>query len=172
MCKKIADGDCTALVRKTRPNRETPFKCYLYCTNGPGTLFTAYDGLHYNTDSIGKSDLACINGKIIGEFVCDKIYLVDNQGGRFVAANEPESVTNDLARQSCLTYNDMANYLGNRDGYAWHISNLVIYDKPKSLEMYPTGKIARDCGCGGYIVYDKILTRPLRGWCYTRDKEN
>lgn len=34
--------------------------------------------------------------------------------------------------------------------------------------MFPVGKIARDCGCGGYIVYDKILTRPPQSWCYVK----
>lgn len=31
-CEKIARGEKTIEVRKTRPKLETPFKCYIYCT--------------------------------------------------------------------------------------------------------------------------------------------
>ena len=31
-CAKIASGEKTIEVRKTRPKLETPFKCYIYCT--------------------------------------------------------------------------------------------------------------------------------------------
>ena len=31
-CEKIANGEKTIEVRKTKPNLETPFKCYIYCT--------------------------------------------------------------------------------------------------------------------------------------------
>ena len=30
--EKIASGEKTIEVRKTRPKLETPFKCYIYCT--------------------------------------------------------------------------------------------------------------------------------------------
>lgn len=31
-CEKIASGEKTIEVRKTRPKMNTPFKCYIYCT--------------------------------------------------------------------------------------------------------------------------------------------
>ena len=31
-CELIANGTKTVEVRKTKPNLETPFKCYIYCT--------------------------------------------------------------------------------------------------------------------------------------------
>lgn len=31
-CGKIASGEKTIEVRKTRPKLDTPFKCYIYCT--------------------------------------------------------------------------------------------------------------------------------------------
>ena len=33
-CEKIASGEKTIEVRKTRPKLETPFKCYIYETQG------------------------------------------------------------------------------------------------------------------------------------------
>lgn len=33
-CEKIANGEKTIEVRKTKPKLDTPFKCYIYCTKG------------------------------------------------------------------------------------------------------------------------------------------
>lgn len=33
-CEKIVNGEKTIEVRKTRPKLETPFKCYIYETQG------------------------------------------------------------------------------------------------------------------------------------------
>ena len=120
---KIASGEKTIEVRKTRPKLETPFKCYIYCTNSGGTLHTSYDGLHYHKSYVGKSDLSCINGKVIGEFVCDKMLesFLNNNDGWFI-------------EKGCLTQEEIDKYQGdNPILYGWHISDLKIYDKPKEL---------------------------------------
>lgn len=57
-CQKIANGEKTIEIRKTRPRLETPFKCYIYCTQGGVAL-----GMW------GK------HGKVIGEFFCDKVEI-------------------------------------------------------------------------------------------------
>lgn len=54
-------------------------------------------------------------------------------------ANEEQGVTNEIARQSCLEYDDMVGYLGNKDGYGLHITDLKIYDKPKELSELEKG---------------------------------
>ena len=119
---KIVKGEKTIEVRKSRPKIDTPFKCYIYCTYGQ-------ENENY---MLGK------RGKVIGDFVCDKVYLIKNQGSRFSVADEEQGVTNEIARQSCLEYDDMVGYLGNKDGYGWHISDLKIYDKPKELGNFFT----------------------------------
>lgn len=118
--EKITSGKKTIEVRKTAP-KETPFKAYIYCS---------YGDMKTNYYLKGR-------GKVIGEFICDKVYSIKNQGNRFVVANEKQGVTNEIARQSCLDYYDMDNYLDNKDGYGLHISDLKIYDKPRELiEFY------------------------------------
>ena len=116
--------------------------------------------------------------KVIGEFICDKVYLIKNQGNRFVVANEEEGVTNEIARQSCLDYYDMVNYLGNKDGYGWHIADLKIYNKPKELSEFlkpcPAKKgVCLDCMA--YNEYDEVcannLTRPPQSWQYVEELE-
>ena len=71
-------------------------------------------------------------GKVIGEFTCDKIYKVKNLDTRFLIDND-KMLTDKIAFASCLDFGEMQEYLGSKDGYAWLISNLVIYDKPKEL---------------------------------------
>lgn len=59
-CEKIASGEKTVEVRKTRPKIETPFKCFIYETNWS-------DNTYWKNRHKGKL------GKVIGEFVCDRI---------------------------------------------------------------------------------------------------
>ena len=115
-------------VRKTAP-KEVPFKAYIYKTKESKMR---YLNDRFNSFLKNKSHYTDM-GKVISEFICDKVYSIKNQGNSFVVANEEQGVTNEIARQSCLDYDDMFGYLGNKDGYGWHISDLKIYDKPLLL---------------------------------------
>lgn len=131
-------------------------------------------------------------GKVGLKFVCDNVYPIKNQYSDFVVANATKCETNVIARQSCLDFDDMVKYLGNKDGYAWHISDLVIYDKPKYVgEFVQEG----DCNCelcvgclhfikgygvngDGYNNDDdcdcygfRPLKTPPQSWCYVEEKE-
>ena len=74
-------------------------------------------------------------GKVIGEFVCDRIYEIKNLGSSFMIGNDI-ALTNRTARESCLEFPDLRAYLEDKNGYAWHISELKIYDKPKELREF------------------------------------
>ena len=166
----IASGKKTIEVRKTAP-KEVPFKCYIYMTQG------AYKDLGLYSEGIYQNRM-----KVIGEFICDKVYLIKNQGSRFSVADEEQSVTNEIARQSCLDYDDMVNYLGDKDGYGWHISDLKLYDKPKELsEFRPICKFeGKDAICalfcpnwkydgGLFFECTRKVTRPPQSWCYVEE---
>lgn len=59
-CEKIVNGEKTIEVRKTRPKLETPFKCYIYETQGrTDTPWVDKDG---HMIFAGR-------GQVIGEFV-------------------------------------------------------------------------------------------------------
>ena len=158
--EKIASGEKTIEVRKTAP-KEVPFKAYIYCTIGNGV----------KGDYLVPSGIQC--GKVIGEFVCDKVYLIKNQGSMFSVADEEQSVTNEIARQSCLDYYDMVSYLGNKYGYAWHISDLKIYDKPKELREFKMGckgcKERDTYHCKFYCYGERPITRPPQSWMYVKE---
>ena len=162
--EKIVNGEKTIEVRKTRPKIETPFKCYIYFTYGQ-------ENENY---MLGK------RGKVIGEFVCDKVYSIKNQGNSFVVANEEQGVTNEIARQSCLDYDDMVGYLGNKDGYGLHITALKIYDKPKELGEFIKPCPYGDLPCSICPSCDKdkndnliqcfnTVSRPPQSWCYVEE---
>lgn len=179
-CEKICSGEKTNEVRKTRPKLETPFKCYIYCTSGrpdlnipisPERLMQDY----LDTGSMKSLNCPLGNGKVIGEFVCDRIYELETRspGGSYYVKGEDQPTTNDVARQSCLSLRDMHDYLHAQKGYGWHISNLKVYDEPKELgEFKGLCKVESDCCACPYYNYSKMdcdgrtIKRPPQSWCY------
>lgn len=168
--EKIANGEKTIEVRRTRPKLEVPFKCYIYETKGQYVKFT--HGAHTKY-GYGR-------GKVIGEFICDKVYSIKNRGSSFSVADEEQSVTNEIARQSCLYYDDMVSYFGNKDGFGWHISDLKIYDKPKELSEFRKPCPYGDLPCWICPSCDKdendnliqcfnTVSRPPQSWQYIED---
>ena len=167
--EKIASRKKTVEVRGTAP-KEVPFKAYIYET---------YDK-KYDDIGICWGNGKCFEHgckKVIGEFICDKVYLIKNQGSRFSVADEEQSVTNEIARQSCLDYDDMVSYLGNKDGYGLHITALKIYDKPKELSEFCIPCKVSCENCKNPLYFEcwceekgkKIVTRPPQSWCYVED---
>lgn len=178
-CELIANGKKTVEVRKSRPKLETPFKCYIYCTNDRKYMLDKSEsGKIYINGNIYRDFPMGLNSKVIGEFVCDCIEEVKK--------NEVFNA-DALYSQSCLTTDEFLNYIGNKTAYCWHISDLVIYDKPKELkefyskcnkfdldkkEVYEA--YCTDCdnkyGISPCEYINKKwcvpITRPPQSWCY------
>lgn len=159
-CELIANGKKTIEIRKTRPKLETPFKCYIYCTKDKGISFWTGKRYAYADDRSHNLFDVCGNGKVIGEFVCDEIY-------------DCRDINGDDA---CITVAEWLKYTKGHKGkvYGWHISNIVIYDKPKELSEF--GKpvichrgIQKD-NCNG--CWDCEIKRPPQSWCYCEELEN
>lgn len=152
-CSKIANGEKTIEVRKKRPSLEAPFKVYIYCTHGPDMLWilNPEDRKLFPekpTDVFTAKDAGGLypgNGKVIGEFVCDRIYELETKahGGSYYVKGENQPTTNDVARQSCLDLKDMHAYLHSQKGYGWHISDFKLYHKPLPLNTFK--KWFREC---------------------------
>lgn len=186
-CALIANDKKTIEVRKTAPKLQTPFKCYIYCTKqGRPLVYGQYNPCapecYQQTYGYSKEDadkiFGNLQGKVIGEFMCDKIYEIKNLSSRFMVNNDI-ALTDSLAKESCLQFEDMCNYLGEKDGYAWHISDLVIYDTPKELGEFNGLKKCNQCKVSGYessaCIHDENciislpLTRPPQSWCYIEE---
>jgi predicted transcriptional regulator len=162
-CELIASGKKTVEVRKTRPKLITPdepFKVYIYCTQDK------YGWFHF-----GKKER--LDGKVIGEFVCD-----------YISVFRPKSLTCESAikKASCLTVQGLIDDAGkNNHLFGWHISELKIYDEPKPLSEFYAWKKCNSCKTSGYessaCIYDEdckvpaVVTRPPQSWCYVQEDE-
>lgn len=127
-CEKIANGKKTIEVRKTRPKLKTPFKVYIYCTKGQPMLWKDGSGVFSGGPSY-KDYITSphnLNGKIIGEFVCDYI-VTDKSVGH----------NSTLYAAACMSPAEIASYCTQNEMYGWHISDLKIYDRPEELCAVP-----------------------------------
>lgn len=167
-CEKICRGEKTIEVRKTYPKLETPFKCYIYETQG----WVEKDGIMAFR----------LGGRVIAEFTCDRVYKLETQspGESYSVVGEDKPTTNRVARESCLGLVDMHKYLQSKTGYGWHISDLEIYDAPREL-----GELTRACpnsfyceSCAMYRENDGTcgneslqIKRPPQSWCYVEEQK-
>lgn len=170
-CELIASGKKTVEVRKTRPKIDTPFKCYIYCTlSGSNEFFKEDCG--GDIAKWNKSKMALKKGKVIGEFVCNEFTYIE--AGYDTNGNRHLYNTAFIEHRMCIPDNELFDYLyksrENRGGWGWHISNLVIYDKPKELgefhkhiEIFDGASIKELEELG---IIDARMKRPPQSWCY------
>ena len=145
-------------VRKNKPNQETPFLCFIYETKTKG---------------------GC--GKVIGEFVCDRITDIS-----VVVRNCNEDYNhvyhNDECKGSCLTWKELQEYGKGKPLYGWHICDLKIYDKPKELSEFRKPFTPKKLDIRKFIIKNGVnniapdfkskydfcdkITRPPQSWCY------
>ena len=140
--EKIARGEKTVEVRKTRPKLDTPFKCYIYCTQGNDAR-----------------RLRGSWGKVIGEFICDRVETIK-------AATEPYGiydVDDDFVAQTGLVDGALWDYGKGATLYGWHISKLEIYDTPKPLSEFKGLRKTKF----GYAPVE--IKRPPQSWCYVEE---
>nr|DAH37910.1 MAG TPA: hypothetical protein [Caudoviricetes sp.] len=183
-CKFIWAGMKTVEVRKTRPTLETPFKAYIYCTGHDGWIIKS-----------PKAGMQKMDSRVIGEFTCDKIDKLTHVGA--MGSNEPPKLqivtldllykpADELLQAACLTEAQAEKYLKGGDGYGWHISDLKIYDKPKSILDFhravdKTKLWCEKCAIGGkkgtacafcYGLNGLRIRRPPQSWCYVEELSN
>lgn len=177
-CKLIANGVKNIILTKIKPKLETPFKCYIYETQGKLRWCNKCQDTECERPCPG---CACYEGrgKVIGDFVCDKI----------ITAELGEYYKIPLEATQIDAY-VLMDYADDKTVYGWHISNLKIYDKPKSLNEFekPCKKGIRfeiesesffnncvHCPClvesdNSLISVEcfNSLTQPPRSWCYIK----
>lgn len=144
LCEKTASGQCKILVRKSAP-KEVPFKAYIYCTKGKPFI----QKIRFGDIAISHTKISnnLYNGKVIGEFICDKTYPIKaytSDGGdatqerrKFLLTALSGEEERKILFGTCLLEEEIFDYIGEEKfGYAWHISQLRIYDKPKELSEF------------------------------------
>ena len=135
---KILNGEKTIEIRKKFPKDYVGW-VYIYCCKQRKNEI----GCHINYEKVG--------GKVVARFWCDRV-------------DEFYDFDDDLCEQACLDRGEMLGYLGDKKGYAIHITKLEIFDKPKEIsEYWNNGKKVK--GHNGTYQYSK-LTRAPQSWCY------
>lgn len=191
-CEKIARGEKTIEVRKSSPKLEPPFKCYIYCTLPPRSeLFSHGCIREYANELIRLQSGEIIYGygmqlccdpehrpyskdnflckKVIGEFTCDGVYAVLAHPSVF--AGHPVFYKKAI-EDACLTDKEIEEYSGGKDLCGWHISDLVIYDRPKELSEFFTYDRAYENSMAWAFTEEekrKPVTRPPQSWCYVEE---
>lgn len=129
-CGKIASGKKTIEVRKSAP-KEVPFKAYIYCTKEKPFI----QKIRFGDIAISHTQISnnLYNGKVIGEFICDKVdeYKYDYGCGYYVG--DGVDIDDDTILETGIDREDINIYAKGKTLYGWHISDLKIYDKPLSL---------------------------------------
>ncbi len=171
--KDILTGDFVSAktidVRKTAPTIDTPFKCYIYMTAIKlRCRFWEYITAYQNS----KGEMLDGSQKVVGEFVCDRIDKYE------YSQVDGVDIDDDTLLKTMLDREEINIYAHGKDLYGWHISDLVIYDKPKELgDFYVECKAdyvkchkCADFEQGTCFFYKgksiKRLTRPTQSWCY------
>lgn len=177
-CEMIATGEKTLEVRKTMPKMETPFKCYIYCTLSGSNEFFKY-ALNGDVAAWNRGKWGERKGNVIGEFICDNIMCFDVPYPAFQSKMDKR-----IIEESCCTYWQLHRYAYHDALYGWHISDLVIYDKPKDLcEFYKVGTL--NASDWEYQLYDgsgdpsrrsyasylftRAMRKPPQSWCYVAE---
>lgn len=207
ICEKVASGDCTLLVSKTAPKCDAPFKGYIYCTKSTRAhMFHLYINGGIGRQKFGitghwrsgkkvvevnphlpayRYNSYLAEGKVIGEFVCDKVIKTCGWRLRGDTQQCAKRTADEEAfpKLACLTIDEIVKYAGseNREVCGLHISDLKIYDKPKELsEFYkpcPTKEKGDclSCDCLADNDYGGVctnnLTRAPQSWQYVQELE-
>ena len=145
---KILNGEKTIEIRKTTPKCELPIDVYIYCTKDEKNLLHKncaniywVEDKYFKTKNkkLGLKTQPYLNGKVVAKFTLNKVEEITP----FEEYESPFGLAYKLTKDSVaccqkaqLTYDEYNHYLKGKKGYAWHISNLVIFDKPKELSEF------------------------------------
>ena len=150
---KIIDGDKTIEIRKIMPKCKLPIDVYIYCTKGKERLVNWIDDSFY----CGASTR--LNGKVVAKFTLNYVSTCLNTD----YGNE------EILKNACLTKQELDDYVGKRKFFAWHIENIVIFDKPKELGEFSVERYA-EMPNGVFPCYEPIIKAP-QSWQYVEVEE-
>lgn len=180
-CEEIILRNKTMEVRKNSPKLETPFKVYVYCTSVKSMKLQDYVEVHKATSG-AVDDWSC---KVIGEFICDKIEIVDIPYPAYQSELDKRFI-----EESRVSYYALHSYAFHDSLFFWHISDLKIYDNPKPLSRFsrydfcsmngtdvcgnekcehykPSGSYMEPPTCD---INGCLLWKPPQSWCYVTER--
>lgn len=129
---KILNGEKTIEIRKTMPKCKLPVDVYLYCTKSKPYLMVGRNDNKTYLDNGGKKSVYSPNHnyignrKIVAKFTLKHVSTCLNTD----YGNE------EILKDAYLTKQELDDYVGKRKFFAWHIDDLVVFDKPKELSEF------------------------------------
>ena len=147
-------------------------KCLIYVTKSKPWLF--FDkSINYYSLSNKKVDND-LNGKIVAEFDGEveeifhkKVYPNNPQRANFIKCHTKTMNTCGLLCKSMLRDIDIYEYIGNKNGWAIHIKNLEVFDKPKELKDYHISYYNKDLK----MMREKYLEKAPQNMMKVYDKD-
>ena len=129
---------------------------------------------------LARDEVSSFNGQVVAKFTLNKVEeltLIMKDGGLYFDSENYKAQSGEINEASQLDNFQLLDYLGTKlgvKGYAWHIDNLVVFDKPMELNEfkvwgidYPTGIVDPLHDCTVYYKKKlKPLTRAPQSWCY------
>lgn len=152
-CIRILYHGKNVEIRRNRPNLAPPFKVFMYCSKGRGTLLDIikdgdsnygeiYHGPPVFIKATEEGGVYLDRQRIVGEFNCDRIVRTSED----TLAEQIKS--GDLSGFSTgMTVKDFNKLLRKGPLFLWHISDYKEYERPKLLSEFG-------------------LTRPPQSWQY------
>ena len=135
-------------------------KLLLYCTKAKPYLrdkHNVYGDYHCFPQQVIAANY--LNSKIVAE--CDyEVEEISPLSNDYYYTEKLGGFT--LQYKSCLNANELDDYLKSKNGYAIHIKNLHIFDKPRDLDFYSSN-------FDYFKKVEKAHQNMMRVW---EDKEN
>ena len=149
---------CPKIFKHLKSYEGCSIEVYIYCTKKefPEVVLYSQENMYGGyMEHIG-------NGKVVAKFTLNTVEEIKRKGCDIYTDTMFEST---LLDKSCLELDTICHYLKHEEwqekeivvGYAWHIDNLVVFDKPKELSEFKPHY--------GYPTNHR-LTRAPQSWCY------
>ena len=165
------------------PKCDLPIDVYIYCTND-NELLCQLDN-EWNTIRVvrGAKLKSIYNGKVVAKFTLRKVEGIEyDTCSRDISGFWKENGERFNLKPTCLSFEELFAYLKCDKGYAYHIEDLVIFDKPKELSEFRKHNfkdtVCEKCGvpnkpnmlycCG---CEDIRLTKAPRSYCFIESEE-
>lgn len=149
---KILNGEKTLEIRKTAPKCDLPIDVYIYCTKTIKPI-SDYDWGEFTFDDLPKL------GKVVAKFTLREIYVYDIKDKD---TWHDDGFAETMQKYASLSLCELHGYVGDKKFYAWHISDLQIFNEPKPLSDFKED----------FQSWAKRTDpRPPQSWCYVEAGE-
>ena len=193
-CALMMNGDKSVEVRKGTALYKATKKLideygyadfYVYCTKEE-ELFYSVDAQKWHTAKNRKNVRRLSNGVVKFKFRCYKVEEIKlNLVMRFFTKS---MIENEITKFSCLSCDELLDYLQHKTSTAIHISDLEIFDRPREISEFYKGfrnqYYKREFGFDTFIdkfgvmvqptkngyEYTLKLTKAPQSWCYVESE--